>query len=159
MKKLLFAIVALLQFTFSSCTEDESEITKSIYCACKYGSLGHDASFFLYEEGDYVSFTAPIYESVWSMPATTINGEKKECLRYTYYNPKDYEAAEMKLVPPGRYVLVCNPKNNIFLVYHLVIDKEDEFLYFECDVNKALNDYYSSKDMIILDWVTSERLY
>ena len=93
------------------------------------------------------------------MPATIINGEKKECLRYTYYNPKDYEAAEMKLVPPGRYVLVCNPKNNIFLVYHLVIDKEDEFLYFECDVNKALNDYYSSKDMIILDWVTPERLY
>lgn len=27
------------------------------------------------------------------------------------------------------------------------------------DVNKALNNYYGSKDMIILDWVTSERLY
>ena len=153
MKKLLFAIMTLSQFTFFSCSKNESDVTHSIYCSCKYGSLGHDASFFLYEEGEYISFTEVSVQNGLSTPATTINGEKKECLRYVYYRPNNKKAAEMKLVSPGRYVIVCNPKNKIFLVRHIEIGSDKILYYFECDVNKALKEYYTTEEMIILDWV------
>lgn len=153
MKRFMFLPMLLSALLLLSCSGgDENEFEPILMCACYDGADKiHGAEFMLFDDCEYIG----IEDNAYITSLITKDGSKKGCIYFAYHNNDKGTFATFKDVKVGKYLLVCRPKYNLFMVKRIDFKKEPIFQGYSCNVESLLDKYEWEipKEAVIVDWI------